>query len=871
MSHSHLVRTLASILGVFAFLSAYSVASGREPNVAFTNLSFRDGLPVGEIKSCVRDSNGIVWIAGTGGLSRFDGYKVERVSTDRATIVFADSRGLLWVGTEAGLQCFDPLGRRPLLTLDHASGSQATRLTHPWVTKIAEDKSGGLWVGTLAGLNRIQVDRVNLQTVKCTVTAYRSDANDPVALPEGHITALLIDGANTVWVGTAGGSLTSFRSRANAFVTVWTTPSGVSTICNADETHLWVGTSGTGLYLFDIQENHAREMSAGLTSLDINSARMTSNGQMWVGTAQGLYRFNNSAGQFTAYYHEERNPYSLADDHIVDLMEDSDGILWASTHSGLSRFDTNRFWFEVFRYHPQKADGLRNGSIRSMVEIPGGSIAVGTSRGIDLLDKRTGRFTQLPPIANNFPGTLPATLYVDQSGTLWAGTHSAGLVRYDRKRNQFKAYRHSDKDISTVPAGVVSAILEDSQGNLWIGTNGGGLALFDRSTGKCRRYPPEPARPGNASGYIRCLIEDKHKRIWVGTVGTGLFRFDPATGRFATWGTPENGRGNETVTVVRETRDGSIWVGTEGTGIFKFDPLSKNVEAINSDNSPLPHDSVFGIVEDTRGAIWFSTGNGIARIAPEATGDWRVFNEADGLQSTLFHPNAALLDSSGLLYFGGPSGFNVIHPDTLPQMATPREPVLTGLELFGEPVEPGDDSILKKPIHLTNRVTVTFDPRNQLAFTFATLDYANPAYSRFRHRLIGADRDWVNAGQERRASYVALPPGRYPFEVQSSFDGENWSSNSARIELEVLPVWYQRWWAKWSAGAVGISLLSLFLAWTLYFRPFRIKQRQQELEMNSKKRSRSSPSNSSAECCLSEPLRRCTAVRETHSKQQSGN
>ena len=96
------------------------------------------------------------------------------------------------------------------------------------------------------------------------------------------------------------------------------------------------------------------------------------------------------------------------------------------------------------------------------------------------------------------------------------------------------------------------------------------------------------AGPGNASGYITSILEDSHNRIWVGTVGTGLFRFDPANGRFATWGTPENGLGNETISTIRESRDGKLWVATEGNGVYKFDPLSKTVSNISRNNSGSP-------------------------------------------------------------------------------------------------------------------------------------------------------------------------------------------------------------------------------------------------------------------------------------------
>lgn len=835
------------------------VSVGREPNVSFTNLTFRDGLPIGEIRSTVRDSNGIVWIAGSHGVSRFDGYKVERVSNDRATTLFADSRGLIWIGTEIdGLHCYDPASQKRLMTLDHHAGADNSRLPHPTVTQVVEDNDGYLWVGTIAGLCKVQAIR-NGATVQCKTTSYLPDPNDPTALPEGHITALLVDDANQIWIGTSGQYLACFSSNRKAISAAWKSSAGISTLHKADGTHLWVGTKGNGLFLFDTMTAETREMSAGINSRQITAAVMSKNGQMWVGTTQGFYRFNETEGLFTGYFHEDGNPYSIASDHITDVREDSSGILWVSTHGGVSRFDTNRFWFEVFRYHPHREGGLRNGSIHSLAKLKDGSIAIGTARGVDVLNRETGKINQLPALANDLPGGLPGVLAVTRDGTLWAGTHSAGLVKYERNQKRFRSYRHRFDDPVSLPAGAVTSILEDSRGTMWIGTNGGGLAQFNPKTGKFRRVPVEPSRPGNASGYIRCLIEDSHQRLWVGTVGTGLFRFDIATERFSSWETSGNGLGTETVSAIKETSDGHLWVGTEGLGVIKFDPLSKKGVRFDTSNSLLPHDSVLGIVEDNRGALWFSTGNGLAQLSPQASNEMRVFTEADGLQSMLFHSNAALIDDDGLLYFGGPSGFNVINPDYLPQSITPKQPVLTSMEFFGEKIIPGNDSILKKPVALTEKVTINYDPRNRLAFTFATLDYANPSYSRFRHRLTGFDNDWIYAGQERRAAYAALPPGKYPFEVQSSFDGNHWSANSARIDLEVLPVWYQRWWAKWSAGAVAISMTSLFLAWTLYFRPFRIRQRQQELEVHTKK----------AESELAKQLQRGMLIERTAEEMHS--
>ena len=327
MLNPSLARAFAQICCVLAYQAFALCAGGREPNVSFTNLTFRDGLPIGEINCSIRDNNGIVWIAGSGGLSRFDGYQVEQIAEERTKTLFKDSRGLLWAGTEtSGLLCFDTLRKVKILSLDHSSSEPSKRLLHPGVTRIAEDKEGNLWVGTLAGLSKITVRRTSTETVECDVTSYRPDANDPAALPEGHITALLVDHSNRLWIGAAGKSLSTLHPQRNAFETVWESATGISTLYAADETHLWVGTNGNGLFLFDIRTLESREMSAGIASREINAAVMSKNGQMWVGTTRGLYRFNEAEGIFTAYYHEDRNPYSIASDHIADIREDSEGI-----------------------------------------------------------------------------------------------------------------------------------------------------------------------------------------------------------------------------------------------------------------------------------------------------------------------------------------------------------------------------------------------------------------------------------------------------------------------------------------------------------------------------------------------------------------
>jgi signal transduction histidine kinase/ligand-binding sensor domain-containing protein/ActR/RegA family two-component response regulator len=822
---------------------------GREPNVSFASLSFRDGLPQGDVCGSVRDRDGWQWIAGTGGLCYFDKYKVTQVGRERATAILIDSRDYLWLGTESGgLACYDYASRQVLAVIDDL-GNESSRLSHRSITAIAEDSLGDLWVGTRSGLNRIRIHgKKSAGSPSYTVAHYRADAADPAGLIEGNITTVFVDSDGILWVGMSGGALARFERESNAFVTVWTAPAGVSAICRGDDLNLLVGTSGAGLFKFGKAESLPYSLSDGLANLDVEAVAMTANAQMWVGTSDGLFRLNDEKGRFSAYYHEEGNPYSLANNHIRSLTEDENGVLWVGTRNGLSRFDTTRFWFEVFRHRPGDADGLTNGSVWAFADLPSNQIAIGTEGGVHILDA-TGKLETLPAVSPGPAGNFVTTMYVDRSGTLWAGTRGGSLGKFDAKRGSFNTYRHEFGNLASLPRGAVSALLEDSKGRFWVGTDGGWLASFDRSLGTFNRIASDSNTTGTS---VTDIAEDQHGRLWVGTVGNGLFRFDPLTGGMASWGTKENGLGRETVTVIHETKQGILWVGTEGSGAFRFDPLSRAASRIHTGNSALPHDNVYGILEDEMANLWLSTGKGIAMLV-QSEQVLRVFDEADGLQSLAFHPKAFLKSRSGSLLFGGPSGFNMIDPTKLPPASEPRIPVLTEFEMFGERVIPGDGAILDKPIGRTELLRIPYDVRNRFAFQFATHDYGNPNYSRFRYRLVGFDNGWHDVGRERRAPYVGVDPGRYKFEVQSSLDGNNWSSVTAEVYLEILPVWYHRWWAKWSIGAGGVSLVAMFLAWTLYFTPFRILRQKKEMELVKQR----------TESELSQQLQRAMLLEET--------
>ena len=84
--------------------------------------------------------------------------------------------------------------------------------------------------------------------------------------------------------------------------------------------------------------------------------------------------------------------------------------------------------------------------------------------------------------------------------------------------------------------------------------------------------------------------------------------------------------------------------------------------------------------------------------------------------------------------------------------------------------------------------------QNLLTFEFAVMDYTNVGKNRFRYRLEGIDRNWVEAGTNRFANYAQLPDGHYTLQVMGSADGDVWSA-PVTLSVWVHPPFYRTWWA----------------------------------------------------------------------------
>ncbi|HMA00618.1 MAG TPA: two-component regulator propeller domain-containing protein [Steroidobacteraceae bacterium] len=410
----------------------------------------------------------------------------------------------------------------------------------------------------------------------------------------------------------------------------------------------------------------------GLPQTSVQAIARTPDGYLWVGTQEGLGRFDGV--RFTVY--DTGNEPGIPDKYISVLFVDRAGRLWVGTRSGIAVLEDGQFttvgkatglahayvrafangaagrlWvgtenglFEIDGANVRAFDassGLNDGRIRALHEDLAGVLWVGTGAGLQRFEG--GRFNAVPLGAGG--ADVPVTaIHEDADGTLWMGTGTGAL------------YRRTGDHLDTVaPPGrlgsIVRVLTRDRDGGLWIGTNAGGLVRWQN--GKFA------ALVGNlfAASDLLSLLEDDEGGLWIGSHGAGLLRLRDA--KFASAGAPEGMPGNLAWTIAARS-GGGLWVGSDG-GLSIYDDGS-----FRPVPGPKGHENVAvrAVLEDRRHALWAGTeGAGAYRLDKHGI---TVFDLHDGLSGATV--TALIEDRRNRIWVGTNEGLDVIEQDKITSM-----------------------------------------------------------------------------------------------------------------------------------------------------------------------------------------------------------
>ncbi len=365
----------------------------------------------------------------------------------------------------------------------------------------------------------------------------------------------------------------------------------------------------------------------------------------------------------------------LSQSSILSVYQDSRGFIWMGTQDGLNRYDGRRVI--SFKSDPEDPHSLSSTTVWCITEDPRGDLWVGTEGGgFNRFDRDTETFTRFrhdpaSPAGGKFYDVRAIT--ADSSGCIWMGTHGDGLLCYDTRSETLRAMTHDPAVPGSLPSDDVSAVLLGRDGRIWAGT-GAGLAVLDPRTGIITTLKAgvpidgDPSRP-LPGGEVRALSLGLHGGIWVGT-SEGMARIDEMTGRVLD--RPDiRGRGLPealTVVAIQELPGGVLWVGSAHQGALRFDLDSGRWRMFRNDpQNPvsLSDDEVYAITLDYTGVVWIGTSNGANRLDSRAK-QFYHFRNKPGDPASLSNDCVWSIweDRRGRVWSVTESGINILDPRT---------------------------------------------------------------------------------------------------------------------------------------------------------------------------------------------------------------
>lgn len=421
---------------------------------------------------------------------------------------------------------------------------------------------------------------------------------------------------------------------------------------------------GTGDYLIDVWTGEN-----GLRSSSVTAVAQTPDGYLWVGTYNGLARFDGV--RFVTS--DPANTPALQRARVRRLSVDANGVLWINTYDGsLTTFRGDHFQLEW------KGDGSsdatttmissRSNTITFLLHTGGllrrrsteaqwqtfrppglssGTICAEDGEGAIWgrgRDQRLWRFFndafELMPTNSGLQGRLIQCLTTDPKGRLWVGTDKE-VARWNGSRFETMTPTNGESSLN------VSWVQIAQDGDAWIIANERVRRARDRQW----IFEAEPCR-GLFSGFQDRLgmQEDRNGGVWVYHYGKGLFHIRP-DGQTRQLALEENFPG-ERVDCFYEDREGNLWSGVDRGGLVRlrqkrfislipdddsFQSGSKisALEANDEGTLAATRDSGHGVAkaavsvaEDLDGAIWIGTyGGGLHRLQG---GDWQSFSLPGG-------------------------------------------------------------------------------------------------------------------------------------------------------------------------------------------------------------------------------------------------
>jgi signal transduction histidine kinase/ligand-binding sensor domain-containing protein/DNA-binding NarL/FixJ family response regulator len=439
---------------------------------------------------------------------------------------------------------------------------------------------------------------------------------------------------------------------------------------------IWLGT-GNGLYRYDGYNFKAYmpdpEDSASISGTVVGvggTLLEDDHGLIWAGTgANGLCLYDPVTDKFTRFYYDPDQSNLLTFPVTTHICQDSGGVVWIGTIWGLVRYDRETNGFSIFR-RSANPDDLVN-YVNRVIPNKAGHLWVSGWDSTLCFDKQEQVFTDFrwPGSDRQLDSLHILEVYEESDSVTWYGT-ATGLYKHEIAKERATRYLigHQEGDPTVNP---IRRIVADPAGNhryLWILADGQ-LCRFDKLSGISVMMENDPGDP-NSIGYnfMHDICSDRNGILWIGKESGGVDLLSNKASPFEYHALPPVPPDEDPYTAVsflKDSRD-HLWIGAHPAGLIHFD---KDLEFVEL-HQPDPDDPnslrtwfVYSMLEDREGNLWIGNTMGGLHLYDKKSKNFKRcrFVRPDNFDASQAYISDIFQDSHGDLWVG--QNFGIYHLD----------------------------------------------------------------------------------------------------------------------------------------------------------------------------------------------------------------
>jgi signal transduction histidine kinase/ligand-binding sensor domain-containing protein/DNA-binding response OmpR family regulator len=773
------------------FLCLITFYYSHSQNIKFTHYNDNNGLSHNSVRHIVQDKKGFLWFGTFFGLNRFDGYQFKNYMSsspgnnklyndDITALELDESSNHLWIGTRKGLTLFK-MDTHVFVTF-LPKKNDPNSLPEGEIRSVYVDKFKRVWVGTknqglyMFFLNENRFEKIPIKGFDYVKEIFEDKKGNiwVGSYDKGSVAKITLDSKGTIVRMNNYTLSVPYSSEKNPYINF---------IYEDAKADIFVGTR-KGLYKLDKKNDQFvnlyienKEIRGNLGPYFLSVAKAP-DGKYWVGTLGGLLVCKQlediQKGDYKWYYSVLSDDTSIVDNLVSALYFDRAGVLWIGTEDGLDKFDPyeNQFTLnkDISRYIGNQAPRIRGFS-----KTYDGKVIVATSHNGLFVSNAKG----FVPLYNKSIDI--SSIYSEDGKIFYCGLWDGKMLVYNYSSN---SSREVNLGFDTSPIFAFHRIGEQS---MIIGSFGEGAVILNTKTLEVQSSKGK-LLPGF---QINAIEKDTQNNVWFATeTGVVKYNaVSGKIETYKSLSKKENGIPNEdNVSDIMIDKKGKIWASTR-FGLCLFNP-KKNTFSTIKNFKEISGTWITDMLSDANGNLWLNINNNSIAWVKSDLKDINIYHVNSGNRLDVFSSSGFFNFNNSNIYLGGKNGIISFSPQTMKRNNWSPEPVISEFKIQNEEVFPemeiNGDIPLSRDLNYGKKVELNYKSRN-FSLQFSTPSFANEKLNKFQYMLEGFDKNWITANSNSRTvQYTNLFPGNYVFKIKSSNSDGHWSK-VVSYQIKILP------------------------------------------------------------------------------------